>query len=228
MSTTQPSPDLNHPAHPPADDAQQAGDAQYYRQILHELIDIGASLARTLQATDATANSANSDPTIAFDRIARAIRRTIVLARYIAEPPPERASQPGHRTAARKRIIRSVEDVIQREAGIHGEAESLHAELLDRLDSPDLDDDIAGRPIADIIADICRDLGLSAIPGTHPWQRRTPDDIAILCARAASPRPPEPPPPTAVHPVPPSPWPGSGPPLNLAEPPAEPATPHPA
>ncbi len=89
------------------------------------------------------------------------------------------------RTAARKRIIRDVEDTIQRKTK-DDEAERLHAELLERLDAPDLDDDIDHRPVAEIIEDICRDLGIANYPGAHPWKRRTPADIAILADRAAN------------------------------------------
>ena len=174
---------------------RQAGDAHYYRQVLHELIDIGAELARlVLQQAKAQAEAAvpavepAPDATAAFDRTSRAIRRTIMLARTLDEPVPARA--PGDpaqaRVIARKRIIRTVEDAIQREAG--GEqAGALHAELNERMDGPDLDDEIAERAVTDIIADICRDLGLGAMPGTRPWKRRTPDDVAALYARAAKP-----------------------------------------
>jgi hypothetical protein len=55
------------------------------------------------------------------------------------------------------------------------------------MDAPDLDRDIESRPIDDIIKDILRDLGLAALPGTRPWKRRTPADIAELNARAAAP-----------------------------------------
>jgi len=55
------------------------------------------------------------------------------------------------------------------------------------MDAPDLDRDIANRPIDDIIKDILRDLGLAALPGTRPWKRRTPADIEQLNARAAAP-----------------------------------------
>ena len=184
------------PAEPQDAPAQQAEDTQYYRTILHELIDMGTDLARRVHqqasqpaptpGTEPTPNPA-PDPTQAFDRIARVIRRTIVLARSLAEPaPPRAAANPGHRTAARKRIIREVEDAIQRRPpGTATDADPLHAELRDRLDAPDLDDDISHRPIADIIADICRDLGIAAQPGPQPWKRRTPYDIEALCARAA-------------------------------------------
>ncbi len=176
----------------------RAEDTHYYRGILHELIDMGADLARrvhrqaiaqpepTIPANDPEPTSP-PDPTQAFDRIARAIRRTIALARNLAEPVPSQAANPGqHRTATRKRIIREVEDAIQRRPpGPQTDADGLHAELRERLDGPDLDDDIDLRPIPEIIADICRDLGIAAQPGTHAWKRRTPQDIEALCARAA-------------------------------------------
>ena len=194
----------------PADRASQRDeDAQYYREILHELVEIGARLARAIdpQAAPAAApeqagqpapaQAPQPDPSIAFDRVARTIRRTIALARKLSEPaqpsPAERAAADAQqrRTAARKQIIREVEDTIHREA--HGpnaeaQAESLHAELYERLDTLDLDDDIDNLPIAEIIAAIRRDLGIAAhinSRGISPWKRRTPQDVRDLCARAA-------------------------------------------
>ena len=199
------------PLQPTNAPAQQADDPQYYRAVLHELIDMGTDLARSIhhQATQqparkpptpgSPANDSNPapnltpnltpDPTVAFDRIARCVRRSIALARTLTEPPrpaPHPAQhQPGqHRTAARKRIIRAVEDVIHRRA-TGPRAESLHAELQERLDAPDLEDDLSSRPAAEIIAEICKDLGLADMPGAHPCKRRTPADIANLYARAA-------------------------------------------
>ena len=194
---------------PHAADPQAApqDDAAFYRGVLHELIDIGADLARMVHAqaqasaqaganvrsgTETVQPAADLVPaTIAFDRIARTIRRTIALARRLDEPVPAGAEAGRRRSAARRQIIRAVEDTIQREA--HGErGERLEAELSERLDGPDIDDDIGHRPVADIIADICADLGLGALPGLQAWKRRTPADIAALCARAAQDRPPAP------------------------------------
>ena len=192
------------PSHPePADLATQRDeDAQYYRQVLHELIEIGTDLARTLhrQATPAPkaepsaepAAAPTPDPTIAFDRIARTLRRTIALARKLSDPAPPRPAQlraehtSERRLAARKQIIRAVEDTIQRRSN-GAEAEALHAEFYERLDDPDLDDDLDQRPVAEIIKDICRDFGIEHFPGTHPWKRRTPQDVRDLYARAAQP-----------------------------------------
>jgi hypothetical protein len=205
---------------------QYAADAQYYRQALHELIDMGTGLARLLhQQATTQAHAAPQDPgsqpapvpapdplisiAAAFDRIARAVRRSIALARSLADPVPPARDPAQHRAAARKRILRDVEDAIQRTAPGSGHAASDHAapdgsgaddadadeagdeallaELHDRLDAPDLDDDISSRPVAEIITEICRDLGLAALPGAHPWKRRTPADLEQLCARAAAP-----------------------------------------
>ena len=205
-------------ATPPDDPGPHAADAHYYRHALHGLVDMGTDLARLLhaqaraqagappitqpaphaaapvpQAEDAQPAPTPSTPTAlvslaaAFDQVARAVRRCIALARSLdAAPDPAR-----HRIAARKRILREVEDTIQRSAPADGEGpdsvDGLNAELRDRLDAPDLDGDIGSRPVADIIQDICRDLGLGAAPGTRPFKRRTPADLARLHARAAAP-----------------------------------------
>ena len=217
--------------------SQRDEDAQYYCQVLHELVEIGTRLARAIDrqaAAEPDAASAQAgqptpapvaapDLTLAFDRVARTIRRTIALARKIAEPaqprPAERvaAAAEHRRTAARKQIIREVEDTIHREAhGAEAEAESLHAELYERLDTLDLDDDIDTLPIADIVAAIRRDLGIAAhinSRGISPWKRRTPRDVRDLCARAARPRAAKP---RTRDPLPvlaPSPRPGTGPPV---------------
>ena len=78
------------------DPLQQAEDTQLYRHILHKLLHIGTDLANILHGQAiAHAHAAmqhptppkpSMDPATAFDRIARAIRRTITLARSLNEP----------------------------------------------------------------------------------------------------------------------------------------------
>ena len=193
------------PSHPdPADHATQRDeDAQYYREVLHELVEIGARLARAIdRQANAEPAAAPEQPapaaapdlapklapdfTIAFDRVARTIRRTIALARRISDPaaPRPAAQAAERRRIARKQIIRDVEDTIQRETS-GADADALHAEFYERLETIDMDDDLDNLPIAELIALIRRDLGLAALPGTHPWKRRTPADVRDLCARAA-------------------------------------------
>ncbi len=124
----------------------------------------------------------------AFAQAARAVRRCIMLAQTLNQPAKPAPDPTGHRVAARKRILRETEDSIGRGYNPDSDAaEALRAELHERLDAPDLDADILTRPVADIITEIRRDLGLDANPGTRPFQRRTPADVALLNARAAAP-----------------------------------------
>ena len=216
--------------------AAPAPDAQRHRQVLNDLIDIGADLARLLhgqaqaqaaqtpqQVTPPTQQAAaqlasqpgaappppNAQPApapapaanpaalvnlaSAFDQVARAVRRCILLAQSLDKPAAPAKDPTRERAAARMQIIRKVEDVIQRPCITTGQdcdqegAEALRAELHECMDAPDLDDDLRGRPVADIIKDICNDLGLDRMPGTRPFGRRTPADVALFCAGAAAP-----------------------------------------
>jgi hypothetical protein len=184
-------PSADQAATTPQPSTEQLGeDTGHCRRILRNLMDIGNELAAMVarQALAQEENPPEAQKSVAaYNSVAQSVRRTILLHDKLGKP----AKPPANRTAARKRIIRDVEDVIQRKAPAEHQ-ESLHAELLERLDSPDLEDEIADRPIAEIITDICRDLAIAALPGTHPWKRRIPHDIAILNARAAG-RPGQPP-----------------------------------
>jgi hypothetical protein len=142
------------------------------------------------QAAPASAPPVPAIPPLAaaasFDRAARNIHQTVMLVEQVGRPKTL-ASRPGaHRIAARKRIIRDVEDVIQRTA-TGPRAERLYAELAERLDGPELEEELDDRQVAEIVTDLCRDLGLAHTHGNHPWKRRTPADIAALRARAARP-----------------------------------------
>ncbi len=178
----------------------QVGGAEKYRRIIDEMVDIGANLLRMVhreaqQAEAASLAAADASPAFgtarpaksaadlagAYDVIFRSIRRAILLDEKLAAP--KKTLSIPHRIAARKKIIRDVEDAIESYAP-PGEEEKLHAEFLERLDGPDLEDEIADRAIADIVTDINRDLGVSGLYDGHPWKRRIPHDIAILNARA--------------------------------------------
>jgi len=159
--------------------------AQQAAALAQQATDVQPASAPAPSATPGALNKTAA----AFDQIARAVRRCIALAQSLDEPAHTPAPD---RTAARTRILRAVEDTLGRQDyddsyRVCDPTQALHAELLDRMDAPDLDRDIESRPIDDIIKDILRDLGLAALPGTRPWKRRTPADIAELCARAAAP-----------------------------------------
>ena len=179
----------------PHDPGQQAEDAQLYRHVLHDLISIGTDLARLLhqdaiahamQQAQAihTAPPATPGIAIAFDRTARAVRRCIALARSLAHPvPPPRPAQ--HPAPARPRTLRAVQDAPGSDiSGDNDAPEGLRPEPRERPDAPDPDDSLAGRPVAEIIASICRDLGLDSPPDANSWERRTREDTAQLRAHA--------------------------------------------
>ena len=169
-------------------------DDAHYRSVLNTLINQGADLARRIHehataATPTLENRPDADPTVAFDRIARAVRRTIALARHIAaDPALQRPAQP-LRDTARAQLIRGVEDAIHRtrRPENHGhDTDPLYAEFAERLEDPELEFDLKGRSVDDVIEEICRDLGVAVQGRSYTWKRRTPTDIASLRERAAA------------------------------------------
>ena len=166
-----------------------AARADYYRRVLHELIEMGTDIARTVhrQATAPVVDDAPAvDGTLAFERVCRCVRRSILLARTLDAPPVAGRAVDGlGRVQARKRILRRVEDAIHSEARGE-EAERLHGDLLDRLDAPELEDDLASRPVEEIIQDIQADLGLGAHAKFGFMRRRSSGEAAVLHARAAA------------------------------------------
>ena len=146
------------------------------RRALLELMEIGMAQARRLEVEP----GAVEGDAATFERVSRAIRRTVRMLRWLDEPH----TAPGtDRLAARKRILRAVEDRIDQEADPE-KAGGLHAELLERMDTAELEHDVAGRPAVEIVGEICRDLGLA--PEDVPGLRRSLADVAALHARAAA------------------------------------------
>ncbi len=133
--------------------------------MLHGLIVVGADLAQVVQeqARHPVAPEPIAELAEAFERIARAVRRTVALARTLDEPVKARAVRapgPGH-AAARARIRREVEEVI--ELGVEAsEAEELREQLRDRMERPEFEDELGSRPIEEIIAGLFQDLRLAA------------------------------------------------------------------
>ena len=171
---------------------KQEENLAHYKQVLRNLVDMANDMAQSIhkqhlhqtEAASAALPPQNTpapgfaqDLTIPFTRIARTIRRTVLLAEHLEKTPTQ-----NHRAAARKRILREVEDVIHRNA-TPKQVESLTRELRDRLDAPDLEEDIDLRPLDDIIDDICRDLRV-ATPYANNWKRRTPQEVETLRQQA--------------------------------------------
>ena len=173
------------PADSPADlESRQRAQTERYLGLLNHVIDVCVDVVDGLQVQVRTGPA--TAVAIPLEHIVRTIRRTMALAQKYAEPPRPRAAE---RERTRQKIYRGVEDVIQRSAGTDQEARALRNELRERIDCPDMADDLDNRPIEEIITELLRDFGLAHLPGTHPWARRTPRDIADLKRRAALPPP---------------------------------------
>jgi hypothetical protein len=97
--------------------------------------------------------------TSAFARVSRAVRLTVLLAERLDRGWARRGAADDRVAMARRQIARGVEDAIERTAD--GErAERLTEALADRLESLDVETELADRPAEEIIREICRDLGL--------------------------------------------------------------------
>jgi hypothetical protein len=55
------------------------------------------------------------------------------------------------------------------------------------MEAPELEEELATRPVEEIIDEIRRDLGVYGELSLQFWKRRTPADVAALNARAAAP-----------------------------------------
>ncbi len=174
-------------------------DAAFYRAALHELISVGTDLARDIQSARRTTppELTAEQAAHAFERVARATRRTVLLATRLDDHP-----RPDPH-ADRRAVIRAVEDAIAREprAAAPEARHRLELEFRERLDAPELAEDLASRPVAEIIADILHDMDLGRLPfaAAPHFRRRTPTAIRHLhaLARGEAVPPPEPPAPQA-------------------------------
>lgn len=160
---------------------QAAEDAQFFRDILHEVINAGVDHIRIgvahakARALDHQANPA--EDAIAYDRVTRSLRRSIMLAQRVTDPAAAK-----RRALAHKQFTRGVEDAIHRSTPDKARRETLQAEFQERLERPDLLEELELRPTKQLVAECCRDLALAG--PAQPYKRRTPADIDRLNAAA--------------------------------------------
>src|SRR5262249_11530877 len=125
----------------------------------------------------------DGDIAMAYNRVARAVRQTIMLRSKLVEALQDRETVAANRKAAAKssaaRLIRSaVEDDRTNDSE---RAERLAAEAAERLRTEDFSDLLA-RPFAEAVTGICRDLGLSP-----DWLQLTEDCAAAEAAITGKP-----------------------------------------
>jgi hypothetical protein len=132
---------------------------------------LATSLAEAIEADRAAAAAAEARQTVvarveavaaAFRRVARAIRLTVAHVERLDRGWARRSAADDRQAMARRQIARSVEDAIANEA--KGErAEKLRETLTERLESPDWEDLLEDRSPEEVIAIICRELGLDPV-----------------------------------------------------------------
>ena len=153
------------PAAGPADWARPLVERQL--QVLGRLADAGMELVEALVAQaqgKRTGGEAvvQGDVAMAFNRVARAVRQTVMLQSKLIEALQARhAAVAGRTAAARASAARIVRGVLDDDRSNDTErAEGLAAEAAERLREEDFSDVLA-RPFGEAVADIVRDLGLS-------------------------------------------------------------------
>ena len=144
----------------------EAAQTESHLVILDELCAIGMNLARRIEAQVTTDNL---DTTArAYERVACAIRRSIMLSHRIENAPSAAA-----RHAARQAAEAKARSRAQRPAAIAGTAKhtakpSAPRASRDRLES------IGNDPTHEIIARLCRDMVKAAKPLFQPLKTKPP------------------------------------------------------
>jgi hypothetical protein len=154
--------------------------AQLRFEVLGELTRIGMALARDVGREAAEPQGGPDAPPVdfamQFSRISRAVRQTVALeAKFDAERQARRDKAAADLAVeTRLRGIRRkarVSDLVEWVLESESDSERLTENLNERLE--DLDDcDFADRPLGEIVASICRDLGVTVdwtLWEDQPW-----------------------------------------------------------
>ncbi|MDB5462558.1 MAG: hypothetical protein JWP23_947, partial [Phenylobacterium sp.] len=182
MAEAHPSPDTQ------PDDSAEARTARHLRGLA-ELGEIGMELARLVRRQAVEQAAANPDSAVdervglVFARIARAVRQTFALEARLADDrrTAEAATAARHVERRKTKVRTAVERVLDAEAD-EGDAENLFYDLTERLETDYDDADFADRPIGELVARICRDLGV-----TPDWSLWQDEDWAIEAPNLLSP-----------------------------------------
>ena len=169
-------------------DAPAESRAERHLRLLQELADIGMDIARAVRAEAMAQEEAaerapsrfGGDPGLVYSRIARAVRQTLALeARFADEVGKARFEQERRRVDTGRLIFQRRQDdvrdyvaeAIENEGAERripdSEVERLLDDLDERLEDGQYDDALADGPIAELVARICEDLGVS--PDWRIW-----------------------------------------------------------
>ncbi|HTK35028.1 MAG TPA: hypothetical protein VL358_07035 [Caulobacteraceae bacterium] len=168
------------PADPSPTDRRAAARALVERQLglLTRLAEVGLEIAeaagrRALASPEGGAEGlAHPDPGLTYARVARAVRLTVALQARLAKDllaldRADALARSAEAGARRARIHRMVERAIAAEHEDEDEIEQLSSDAWERLTDEDADGALIRRPLGEVVARICRDLGL--VPDGRAW-----------------------------------------------------------
>ena len=178
----------------PADLSAETRTERHLR-LLAELAELGMRLTRTLVAQAEQTPGAEADPQLAYARLTRSIRQTMALETRLADDQKVRRERQArqHRYERQAQVRRRVERAIDADAD-EADIDDLLCDLNERLSDPD-DTDFTNRPLIEVVASICRDLGVAFDPAQwqdEDWPPETPPPPRLNVQSL--------PPPTSRHP----------------------------
>ncbi len=152
-----------------SDDDIDAERAEWRARTLRQLVLIGMDMARMLQ--DQAREIAATDPgvigpdlSLRFHRISRSVRMSLALdAKLVSGFQAEMKARKAARLTERKALAK---EAVSRQVDRDTPDRDLHRERSDRIEREDLED-FAGKPVSEIIAIICADLGI--VPDWQAW-----------------------------------------------------------
>jgi hypothetical protein len=148
---------VNVPTDPDTILSQQDEDDAFYAAALREMVALGLDIGRIIhqqvvaQALDSPHSPIDDQSSVSYDRIFRAVRRGILLAKHLKKPVPP--PKPANQGEAHRQIPRKLGDMT--------ESQQPSRDKRDRLDTLDPIEDLENRPPQEIIDQISKDLGLA-------------------------------------------------------------------
>jgi len=176
------------------DDAPACGGEQglldYQLRVLGRLADAGLNIVLAIerqatQAAEAPPQAAHApgvfpgDLALAYARVSRAVRMSIALQSKLIGDRDERERTARERTRFENALDRpgrkaNIERIVGRVAQAeHDDEEAVQGvvnEAAERLEDEGLYGDVMTRPVSEIIADICQDLGLTPDWADLAWE----------------------------------------------------------
>jgi hypothetical protein len=172
-------------------------DARHFRAMFLGLADLGVEIAQAVaQRVKDEAYAPAAAPTQlpalvdAYDKLMRSLRRTALLVqKFTAPAPAPRHAGPGG-DAGRKPGVRRGGDSLDRDAPVDlsklTDAELDELDRLDRLEGLEPEDELAGRPLGAVIAEVLRDFGVATLPGVDRYTAPMTADGAAPGAQGAA------------------------------------------